>query len=208
MKQGRNVLVFFTFIFMKIVFATNNKHKLLEIQHAVGHSISIVSLKEAKISEDIPETQDTIEGNAIQKAQYIFNKYGFTCFADDTGLEVDALNNRPGVYSSRYAGPEGSSEKNIQKLLKELHGSSDRSARFRTIIAFTDGTQTFIFEGIAEGSISFTPAGNGGFGYDPVFKPVGFNQTFAEMTLAQKNTISHRAKALQKFTEFLSEYFR
>ncbi len=193
---------------MKIVFATNNQYKLSEIRHAIGKSISIVSLKDVNIFEEIPEKQDTIEGNAIQKAQYVCNKYGINCFADDTGLEVRVLNNRPGIYSARFAGPECSSEKNIIKLLGELQNYKDRSARFRTVIAYKEESNIFTFEGIAEGTIAYEPVGFEGFGYDPVFIPKGYNQTFAEMRLEQKNAISHRAKALRSFIQFLTSRYK
>ncbi len=192
---------------IKIVFATNNQHKLNEIRHSIDKKFSVVSLKEMNIQEEIPETQVSIEGNAIQKARYILENYGINCFADDTGLEVNALNNRPGVYSSRYTGPECSSEKNIAKLLEELKNCHDRSARFRTVIAYAEPGNTYTFEGIAEGNISVEPFGNDGFGYDPVFIPKGYERTFAEMTLDQKNAISHRAKALKKFIHFLNEHY-
>ena len=193
---------------MKIVFATNNQHKLSEIRHAVSKNINIVSLKDVNIIEEIPETQDTIEGNAIQKAQFVYDNYGLNCFADDTGLEVTVLNNRPGVYSARYAGPECSSKKNIIKLLGELKNHEDRSAKFRTIIAYVEGSNIFTFEGIAEGQITLEPKGIEGFGYDPVFIPKGYKQTFAEMKLEQKNTISHRAKALRNFIDFLTSRYK
>lgn len=192
---------------MNLVFVTNNPHKLLEIRHALPEKLSVSSLKDVNILEDIPETQDTIEGNAMQKAEYVFNTYGFNCFADDTGLEVMALDKRPGVYSSRYAGPECNASKNMAKLLKELEYCGNRLARFRTVIAYVEKDNIFTFEGIAEGSIAHKPAGNKGFGYDPVFIPLGHNRTFAQMTLKQKNTISHRARALNKFITFLNSRY-
>jgi XTP/dITP diphosphohydrolase len=188
---------------MKIVFATNNEHKLKEIRHAINNRFQILSLKDMNIFEEIPETADTIEGNAIQKTLFICNKYQMPCFADDTGLEVIALNNRPGIYSSRYAGPECNSVNNIKKVLSEMSHVTSRHARFRTVIAFSDGTITKTFEGIVEGSIAHGPSGSKGFGYDPIFIPYGYTRTFAELTLEQKNSISHRTKALNKFVDFL-----
>lgn len=156
-----------------------------------------------KIFEEIPERSDSIEGNAIQKAQYICHNYSVSCFADDTGLEVSALDNKPGIYSARYAGPECCSRNNIKRVLAELAHINDRQARFRTVIAYSNRSYTKTFEGIVEGRIAYKPAGDEGFGYDPIFIPNGFNQTFAEMTLEQKNAISHRSRALKKFIEFL-----
>ena len=202
-KNKGPLSLFFDLKPMKIVFATNNDHKLKEIRHAIGYSIQVYSLRDMRIFEDIPETADTLEGNAIQKAQHIFDKYHIPCFADDTGLEVYALDNRPGIFSSRYAGPECLSSKNIAKVLYELEHTTNRKAKFRTVIAFSDNHFTKTFEGIVEGTIVKEPAGSGGFGYDPIFLPDGFDMTFAEMTLEQKNSISHRTMALKKFICFL-----
>lgn len=188
---------------MVLLFASNNQHKLKEIRNALGEDFIIKSLKDAGCIEDIPETSNTLEGNAILKAQHIYNKYKQHCFADDTGLEVNALGNRPGVYSSRYAGPECDPVKNMQKLLLELQGVADRSAHFKTIIAYIENKNIHLFDGIVEGSITVSPRGIYGFGYDPVFIPKGFNKTFAEMTLEEKNQISHRTIAVNKFITFL-----
>jgi XTP/dITP diphosphohydrolase len=193
---------------MKIVFATNNAHKLVEIRNALStaalNRFEVIGLQEMGIDEIIPETQNTLEGNAIQKARYIQNKYSISCFADDTGLEVEALNNRPGVYSARYAGEECSYDDNVNKLLKEMGTIQMRNARFCTIIAFNYKGKISTFEGVIDGTITKEQRGIGGFGYDSVFQPNGFEKTFAEMTLDEKNTISHRALALKKFIEFLS----
>lgn len=188
---------------MVLLFASNNQHKLKEIRNALGEDFIIKSLKDAGFIEDIPETSNTLEGNAILKAQHFYNKYRQHCFADDTGLEVNALGNRPGVYSSRYAGPECDPVKNMQKLLLELQGVADRSAHFKTIIAYIENKNIHLFDGIVEGSITVSPRGIYGFGYDPVFIPKGFNKTFAEMTLEEKNQISHRTIAVNKFITFL-----
>lgn len=188
---------------MKLVFATNNSHKLNEISSLLGENISLLNLKEIHITEDIPEEFDTLEENAIFKARYIFNKTGMNVFADDTGLETDALNGRPGVHSARFAGEGRDFNANIDKLLKLLEGSENRNARFRTIIAlFIDGEE-HIFEGVAEGMITNERRGDNGFGYDPVFVPAGRQSTFAEMTLDEKNKISHRAMAFEKLRSFL-----
>jgi len=191
---------------MKLIFATNNEHKLEEIRAIINPSFEISGLREMGIYEDIPETASTLEGNATQKANYIFNKLGMPCFADDTGLEVEALDHRPGVFSSRYAGPEGIAENNINKLLKELSGVTNRKARFRTIIAFVHQSRVYHFEGIVHGIITEEKRGNRGFGYDPVFLPRDSDNTFAQMLLTEKNKISHRSLALQKFIHFLNSY--
>ena len=189
---------------MKLIFATNNKHKLAEIKAIVSEKYQISGLNEAGISEEIPETQDSLEGNAIEKAKYIFDKYSCTCFADDTGLEVQALNNKPGIFSARYAGSDCDSKKNIKKLLLELKHFDNRSARFRTIIAYIKDGELITFEGVVHGAITHQEIGVNGFGYDPVFIPSGFDRTFAEMTLHEKNKISHRSIALQKFVTHLN----
>jgi XTP/dITP diphosphohydrolase len=200
---------------MKIVFATNNQHKLDEIRNILGKDIEIVSLNEIGCHEDIPETGKTLEENAWQKANYIFNKYGLSCFADDTGLEVDALNGAPGVFSARYAGGEGhDSEANMQKLLRELAEKNNRKARFRTVIALilkkdvcpcgcTSIKEIHQFEGIVEGQIIKERRGGEGFGYDPIFQPDGYEETFAELGMEIKNHISHRARAVKKLADFL-----
>ncbi len=194
----------------KIVFATNNPHKLKEIQSLLGNHFQLLSLKEIGFEGDIPENQTTLEGNALEKARYIFDKYAFPCFADDTGLEVDALGGEPGVYSARYAGPlqnYGAEEKrsaaNISKLLAKLSGNPNRNARFRTVIAYLDGKEEHFFEGIVNGSIIDVRRGSEGFGYDPVFIPEGQTGTFAEISLSEKNKISHRARAFALFVEHM-----
>ena len=233
----------------KIVFATNNKHKLEEIRSILGDDFEVLSLSDIGCHEDIPETSDTLEGNAIQKAQYVFDKYGYDCFADDTGLEVDALGGEPGIYSARYAALDGDnsishdSEANMAKLLRKLEGVENRKARFRTVIALithpqslpkggksdmisvNKGNQTSLpsggieggynpspregqrvgFEGIVNGSIISERRGGEGFGYDPIFQPEGYDQTFAELGSEIKNHISHRARAVEKLAHYLKE---
>ena len=189
---------------MKLVFATQNKNKVKEIQALMPKGIELLSLEEIGCSEDIPETSPTIEGNAIQKADYVKEKYGYDCFADDTGLEVAALNGAPGVYSARYAGEEKSSDANIEKLLKELQNKEDRSARFKTVIALHFEGQLHTFTGICPGNVIFERKGSQGFGYDPVFQPEGKELTFAEMDLSEKSEISHRARATQQLIDFLA----
>ena len=188
---------------MKLVFATNNKHKLDELQHLLSDKITLLSLKDIKCFDEIPEDHDTLEENASQKANFIFEKYNIDCFADDTGLEIDALNGSPGVLSARYAGESKDSEANIQKVLKELEGESNRKARFKTIISLIIDEKEYLFEGIVEGEILTEKSGHDGFGYDPIFKPMGYNESFAQMSLMDKNKISHRAKATEKLVEFL-----
>jgi len=189
---------------MKLVFATQNKNKVKEIQALMPKGIELLSLEEIGCSEDIPETSPTIEGNAIQKADYVKEKYGYDCFADDTGLEVAALNGAPGVYSARYAGEEKSSDANIEKLLKELQNKEDRSARFKTVIALHFEGQLHTFTGICPGNVIFERKGSQGFGYDPVFQPEGKEVTFAEIELSEKSEISHRARATQQLIDFLA----
>jgi len=188
----------------KLVFATNNKHKLREVKDIVSGDFQIVSLADIQCAGDIPETADTLEGNALLKARYVKEQYGYDCFADDTGLEVEALNGAPGVYSARYAGPAHDSHANMQKLLQHLHGQTNRKACFRTVIALIINNQTHFFEGVIEGQITASPRGTNGFGYDPVFVPDGYTETFAELGDAIKNTISHRAKAVHALAQFLS----
>ncbi len=189
-----------------LVFATNNRHKLDEVQKIVGRSsFRIKSLSEIGCHEEIPETADTLEGNALLKARYVKEHYGYDCFADDTGLEVEALGNAPGVYSARYAGEEKSSEANIRKLVTELEGETNRKARFRTVIALILNGKEQLFEGIVQGKIIEEKKGVSGFGYDPVFVPEGYTQTFAEMGNETKNTISHRAEAVKKLEAYLSQ---
>ena len=193
---------------MQIVFATNNQHKLSEIRSILGEKFDILSLADIGCHDDIPETADTLEGNALQKAQYIVERYGISCFADDTGLEVDALDGAPGVFSARYAGGEGhDSEANMQKLLAELGENNNRKARFRTVIALLekDGEKisTHLFEGIVNGQITREKHGHEGFGYDPIFQPDGYDDTFAQLGMDIKNQISHRARAVKKLAKYL-----
>jgi XTP/dITP diphosphohydrolase len=187
----------------ELIFATNNKHKLTEIQSIVGSEFSIRSLEDIGCTEDIAETAATLEGNALLKAEYVFNKFGINCFADDTGLEVEALDGRPGVFSARYASSGHDFEANIDKVLSELNGVSNRKARFRTVIALHLDGSVHYFEGIVNGKIIHTRKGIKGFGYDPVFLPDGYELTFAEMPLSEKNKISHRARAVGKLVDFL-----
>ena len=188
----------------KLIFATNNRHKIKEVQAMLPQNLQLVSLSDIGFIGDIPETEDTLEGNALQKARFIYDRYHCACFADDTGLEADALNGAPGVYSARYANAEGSQEicakANIKKLLHELSGKTNRNARFRTVIAYIDAENNeHLFEGTVNGKITAEPTGNEGFGYDPVFLPEGYEVVFAKMPLNEKNRISHRAMAFQKF---------
>lgn len=188
---------------MKIVFATNNKHKLEEISRLLEDKHEIVSLSSIGCYDDIPEDQDTLEGNALQKARYIKEHYGLDCFADDTGLEIEALDYRPGVYSARYAGPAKDSLANMNKVLSEMQHHTNRKARFRTVIALILEGKEYLFEGRVNGNILTEKHGDAGFGYDPIFQPEGFEVSFAEMPMDEKNKISHRGKATQKLAEFL-----
>lgn len=190
----------------KLVVATNNAHKLEEISAILGDKIELLSLKDIQCLDDIPETADTLEGNARQKAQYITDKYGMDCFADDTGLEVEALNGAPGVFSARYAGDGHNSEANMRKLLKELEGIDNRKAQFRTAICLIQNGEEYLFEGIVKGEIIGEKRGGAGFGYDPIFVPEGHDLTFAELGNDIKNTISHRARAVEKLCLFLKKY--
>lgn len=187
----------------KLVFSTNNEHKLEEVRAKLGKYYQVISLKDLGDDTDVPETGDTLEENAMIKADYLWNTYQVNCFADDTGLEVEALDNAPGVYSARYAGEQKSSEDNVAKLLKELEGKENRRARFRTVIALIMGGKRYLFEGKIEGTITTSPKGTSGFGYDPVFQADGYDKTFAELTLEDKNNISHRAKAVEQLVLFL-----
>jgi len=187
----------------KICFATNNLSKLAEISKQLEGKYEIVSLKDIGCKEDIPEPHPTIEGNAIQKAKYIWEHYGVSCFADDTGLQVDALNGEPGVLSARYAGFQKNNEDNINLLLKNLEGNENRKARFLTVICLLLAGEEYIFEGIAEGEILTERLGVEGFGYDPIFRPNGFDRTFAQMSMIEKNEISHRGKAVKRLIDFL-----
>ena len=189
---------------MKIVFATNNLNKLSEIKSLVPNSIEILSLNDISCNEELPETNPTIEENAIQKARYIYDNYGFNCFADDTGLEIDILGGEPGVYSARYAGEDCNAENNIKKLLKKMNGKKERGASFRTVIALVIQAEHTLFEAHCRGIITKRKSGVEGFGYDPVFIPNGFDKTFAEMSKHQKGAISHRGQAVKKLVAFLS----
>ena len=189
---------------MKLVFATNNLHKLKEVQEMLSNSIEVLSLKDIGCFEDIEETEITLEGNAKLKADYITKKYGFDCFTDDTGLEVEALDGKPGVYSARYAGEHGNAEKNMEKLLVELQNKLSRKAKFRTIIALNITNKQYLFEGICDGEILNEKTGVKGFGYDPIFKPSNASCSFAEMSSEEKNIISHRGIAIQKLVQFLN----
>ncbi|MDO8316377.1 MAG: non-canonical purine NTP diphosphatase [Flavobacterium sp.] len=188
---------------MQLVFASNNKNKILEIQSILPDTIEILSLESIGCYEDIPETATTIEGNAILKANYVTQKYGYNCFADDTGLEVDALNGEPGVYSARYAGEQRNSDDNMNKLLESLSDKSNRKAQFKTVIALNLNGKQHLFTGIARGEITLEKSGNQGFGYDPIFKPEEYQETFAQLSLDIKNKISHRGKATQLLINFL-----
>lgn len=191
---------------MKLVFATHNQNKLLEVQELLPESIELFSLTDIGCMDDIPETSATIEGNARLKAEYVIKRYGMNCFADDTGLEIVALNNEPGVFSARYAGPEKDSRANMEKVLKKLVGHKDRRARFKTTIALAMANNTQLFTGICEGEIIKAARGDKGFGYDPIFKPTVSELTFAEMSREEKGKISHRAKAIQLLVSYLNEH--
>jgi XTP/dITP diphosphohydrolase len=188
---------------MKLVFATNNKHKLEEMRAILGGKVELLSLADIDCHDDIPETADTLEGNALIKARYIYDKYGCSCFADDTGLEVDVLGGEPGVYSARYAGENNDSEANMRKLLQNLTGKSERSAQFRTVIALIIEGEEFLFDGIVRGRISEERMGSAGFGYDPIFVPDGYEESFAQMAAEQKNAISHRSRAASALNDYL-----
>ena len=190
----------------KIVFATNNAHKMEEVAAMLGGEYRLVTLRECGITEEIPENEPTIEGNALQKARYVHERTGADCFADDTGLEVDALGGAPGVHSARYATDGHDFEANMRLLLRNMEGKSDRRARFRTVIALILDGEEYVFEGVVEGRITEQPAGDHGFGYDPVFVPEGKTETFAEMTPERKNAISHRGRAVRRFADFMRLY--
>lgn len=189
---------------IKLVFATNNENKIKEINALLTNSIKLLSLKDIGCHEDIPETSDTIKGNAILKARYVYEKYGYNCFADDTGLEINSLNGEPGVFSARYAGEEKDPGKNMDKVLQKLASQKDRTAQFKTVVALVIKGETTTFEGIIEGKITTEKHGKDGFGYDPIFKPNGYEITFAEMPLSEKNNISHRGRAVKKLINFLN----
>ena len=187
----------------KIVFATGNPNKLKEIKSAIN-SFEIIGLKDLGITEEIPETGDTLKKNALQKAKYVYDKTGLDCFSDDTGLEIEALEYRPGVYSAMYAGADCSAENNMRKVLKELEESPNRNAQFKTVIALILNGKEYFFEGVVSGIILKEKSGKGGFGYDPIFKPFGYKESFAEMSITQKNEISHRGLAVKKLVKFLA----
>lgn len=191
---------------MKIVFATNNENKVREIRHILGNSFNLLSLKDLTINEEIPENKPTLEGNAMQKARHIYKMLNLNVFADDTGLEIEALNGLPGVHSARFAGENRDSAANIEKVLAMMGSSGNRRARFRTVIALIMDGREYLFDGTVEGTIISEKRGSDGFGYDPVFVPVGTNLTFAEMPLNEKNKISHRAIAFEKLRDFLCQY--
>ena len=194
---------------MEILFCSSNPNKTKEIQHKVGDSFLIKNLLDVGFTGDIPETASTFEGNALLKAQFGFEKYGKACFSDDSGIEVEALNNEPGVYSARYAGEPKSDERNMDKLLFNLNGIENRKACFKTVLIYLDATgEKHTFEGKVEGIIIDTKRGEHGFGYDPIFVPNGFDKTFAEMNMEEKSTLSHRARAVEKFIHFLKEQSR
>ena len=194
---------------MEIIFATGNAHKAIEAQKALGDTFTLIMPKELGLTEEIPENGDTLQANAIEKAEYLWKKFGKSCFADDTGLEVDALGGAPGVYSARYAGPEKGSEANMTKLLAELeaaeaaNGEISRAARFRTVVALILDGELHLFNGVLEGKIARERSGNEGFGYDPIFIPDNYTKTLAEISLEEKNAISHRGKAMRALAEFL-----
>ncbi len=187
-----------------LIFATGNQNKLLEINKIIPNNVKIISLKDLKFSDDIPENENTIEGNAIYKAKYIYNKFNTNVFSDDTGLEVEALNGEPGVYSARYAGEACDSNDNINKLLKKLNKKKNRNARFKTIIALIIKNKIHTFEGIINGEILKNPIGENGFGYDSIFRPAGYSKSFAELSINEKNIISHRSLAIKKLINFIS----
>jgi len=190
---------------MKLIFATNNQNKVKEFRSLLGDQFEIITLEEAGIDVDIPEPHDTLEANATEKSTTIHRMTGENCFAEDTGLEIDALNGAPGVLSARYAGEQKEAADNIVKVLKELTGKTDRSAKFRTVISLILDGKEYQFEGVSKGQITATPTGGKGFGYDPIFVPEGATQSFAEMELAEKNKYSHRARAFEKFVAFLKQ---
>lgn len=189
-----------------LVFATNNPHKIAEVKTMLGSRYNFLSLADIGCLEDIPETSPTLEGNALQKARYVKEKYGYDCFSEDTGLEVDALDGAPGVITARYAGPARDNAANIDKVLQEMDGQHERGAQFRTVIALLLAGETHLFEGIVRGRITSARSGAAGFGYDPIFQPEGYAQTFAEMSRDDKNAISHRGRAIRKLQAFLRNH--
>ena len=193
---------------MKILFATNNAHKLTEVQAVLGDRYTLVTPRDCGVTEEIPETQPTLEGNALQKARYLYERTGLDCFADDTGLEVEALGGAPGVHSARYATDGHDFAANNRLLLQNLAGKENRRARVRTVVALILGGREYLFEGVVEGQIIDRETGHEGFGYDPLFRPDGYDRTFAQMTTEEKNAVSHRARAVRKLAAFLHEYVR
>ena len=187
----------------ELIMATNNAHKLEEVRQILGDTFTVKGLSDIGCTEDIPETADTLQGNALIKARWVKEKYGYDCFADDTGLMVDALDGGPGVHTARYAGPDCDPQKNVDKMLRELDGIADRNAHFSTVIALILNGEEHAFEGRVDGRIATSRSGSAGFGYDPIFLPDGFDQTFAEMSMVVKNEISHRGRATKKLVEFL-----
>ena len=192
---------------MRLVFATNNRHKLDEVRAIVGDRVEVLSLNDIDCHDEIPETANTLQGNALIKARFIYEKYGVDCFADDTGLEVESLGGEPGVYSARYAGEECRSEANMQKLLHNLTGKTNRNAQFRTVIALIIKGEERLFNGIVKGTITEEKRGDSGFGYDPIFIPEGFSESFAQMSGEQKNSISHRYRATEQLSDYLKENY-
>ena len=192
---------------MKLVFATNNKHKLEEVRAILGNRVEVLSLGDINCNDDIPETAETLQGNALIKARHIYNKYGVNCFADDTGLEVEALNGAPGVYSARYAGESNDSQANMNKLLQNLTGKNNRNAQFRTVIALIINGEEKLFDGIVKGTITEEKKGDSGFGYDPIFVPEGYSESFAQMDSDTKNSISHRYRATEQLSNYLKERY-
>ena len=188
----------------KLVFATNNEHKTAEVRTLLAGQYEVLNLKDIGCTTDIPETADSFAGNAELKSTFVAENFELDCFADDSGLEVEALNNEPGIYSARYAGERGD-EANLQLVLQKMEGQTNRKAQFRTVVSLIQNGEKFLFEGVVHGTIRLTPTGGNGFGYDPVFEPAGFQQTFAEMSMSQKNEISHRAIAMRKLIQFLKE---
>ncbi len=188
---------------MKLIFATQNQHKRDEVQAMIGDNITVISLQDLNFRDELPETSESLEGNALQKAEFIYGKLHQNCFAEDTGLEIDALNNRPGVYSARYAGIGKNSNDNIHLVLMQMQGIQNRKSQFRTVICLIMDGETYYFEGTVKGIITSEKRGTSGFGYDPIFIPDGGNKTFGEMTNEEKNEISHRSKAMKKMLEFV-----
>lgn len=192
---------------MKLIFATGNPNKVNEVNQILDGTFEVLSMRSIGVTEDLPETSDTIVGNALQKARYLAQKYEVNCFSEDTGLEVEVLEGAPGVYTARYGGPTKSAEDNMKRLLEELTGEMNRAAQFRTVIALIIGGKEYTFEGICKGSILRSKRGEGGFGYDPIFQPFGYSESFAELSSREKNSISHRGKAMAKLIAFLKKEY-